>query len=54
MPNRLNPLVTAEGLLVDLSSQIKRFLRFVEVDLTTAILETGVTSQFLSALDLIL
>ena len=50
MPNRQNPPVTAEGLLDDLSSQIKRFLRFLEVDLTIGMIETGVTSQVLSAL----
>ncbi|OQD77428.1 hypothetical protein PENANT_c102G00568 [Penicillium antarcticum] len=52
MPARRNPPVTAECLLHDLSAQMGHFLRFLEVDLTPAIVETEAT-QVPSVVDLI-
>lgn len=43
MPARRNPPVTAEGLLHDLSIQMKHFLSFLEADLSPAIAETSTT-----------
>ncbi|CAG8887468.1 unnamed protein product [Penicillium egyptiacum] len=43
MPARRNPPVTAEGLLHDLSTQMERYLRFLEVDVSSAIAETNTT-----------
>lgn len=53
MTARRNPPVTADGLLHDLSAQMERFLRFLEVDLTPAIVETSATGEGPSAVDLI-
>lgn len=41
MPARRNRPVTAEGLIQKLSAHMKHFLRFLEVDLTPAIAQTG-------------
>ncbi|CAG8084062.1 unnamed protein product [Penicillium nalgiovense] len=48
MPARRNPLVTAEGLLHDLSIQMEHFLRFFEADLSPAIAETSTAVDFIS------
>ncbi|KAJ6069155.1 hypothetical protein N7499_011042 [Penicillium canescens] len=52
MPARHNPPVTAERLLHDLSARMEHFLRFLEVDLTPAIVESEAT-EVPSAVDLI-
>lgn len=53
MPARLNPPITAESLLHDLSAQMEHFLMFLEINLTPAIAETGATSGVLIAVDFI-
>ena len=53
MPTRRNPPVTAEVLLHDLSAQMEHFLRFLELDLTPAIAQTGATSDCPSVVDFI-
>ncbi|CAG7923603.1 unnamed protein product [Penicillium olsonii] len=53
MPARRNSPVTAEGFLHDLSAQMEHFLRFLEVDLTPAITQTGATSDYQSVVDFI-
>lgn len=53
MPPRQNPPVTAESLLYDLSIQLERYLRFLETDLTPAILQSNTNGEDPSGVDLI-
>ncbi|KAJ5654837.1 hypothetical protein N7490_001840 [Penicillium lividum] len=53
MASRRNPPVTAEGLLRDLSSQMKHMLDFLETDLTPAIIGPKVAQDSPCVVDLI-
>ncbi|KAJ5891354.1 uncharacterized protein N7473_007582 [Penicillium subrubescens] len=53
MPARQNPLITAESLFHDLSTQLERYLRFLEIDLTPVILQSKLDCDDPSAVDLI-
>jgi hypothetical protein len=53
MPARQNPLITAESLFHDLSTQLERYLRFLEIDLTPVILQSKLNCEDPSAVDLI-
>lgn len=53
MSPRQNPPVTAESLLHDISIQLGRYLKFLEGDLTPAILQSNTNGEDPSAVDLI-
>ena len=53
MPTRRNEPVTANGLLDALSFQLDHFLRFMEIDLTPAFVETDGTHEGPSVVELI-
>lgn len=53
MPPRQNPPVTADSLLQDISTQLDHYLRFLETDLTPAILQSDTNCKDPSAVDLI-